>query len=190
MADADSLHSNPIPTADSGAQPAPDTTESAPAAQAELDPLAALEQRGHTGANWFYWIAALSLVNTAILLSGGDRQFVIGLGVTQVVNALAVAGAQAAPDIATVIKIAAVLVSVGIAAFVALFGWLANRRYSAAFIIGMGLYLCDGVLYLLIEDWMSVAFHAYALYGLWHGLSAFRQLNQLEAQAGWEQAAA
>src|SRR5436190_1149977 len=41
------------------------------------------------GANWFFWIAALSLVNTIITLSGGTTRFVVGLGVTDIVAGVA-----------------------------------------------------------------------------------------------------
>ena len=46
--------------------------------------LAQLHARGTSGAGWFFWIAALSLINSIILLSGGDRHFVVGLGVTSI----------------------------------------------------------------------------------------------------------
>ena len=32
------------------------------------------------GARWFWWIAALSLVNTVLIHSGSQTSFVIGLG--------------------------------------------------------------------------------------------------------------
>lgn len=34
-----------------------------------------LEQQCASGANWFYWIAALSLINSVIFISGGKSQF-------------------------------------------------------------------------------------------------------------------
>ena len=32
------------------------------------------------------------------------------------------------------------------------FGWLAGKRYRAVFALGMGLYLLDGLLFVLFED--------------------------------------
>ncbi|HTI49565.1 MAG TPA: hypothetical protein VL475_01385 [Planctomycetaceae bacterium] len=157
---------------------------------ARKNEFAILEQRGRSGANWFYWIAALSLVNSVIQLSGGDRHFVIGLAVTSIVDAVGAGLAQGAPDVATVIKVVAFGVTLVIAGFVALFGWLAGRRSTAAFAIGMGLYVCDGLLYTLAQEWMSVGFHAFALYGMWNGLAAFRQLRAMEESQAWEQAPA
>jgi len=39
------------------------------------------------GSNWFYVIAGLSLVNTAVALSGGQWHFVLGLGITEITDA-------------------------------------------------------------------------------------------------------
>ena len=49
----------------------------------------AVDAQMKKGANWFFWIAGLSVVNSVILLMEGDRHFVVGLGVTQLVNAIA-----------------------------------------------------------------------------------------------------
>jgi len=143
--------------------------------------MAALHQRGRNGANWFFWVAGLSLVNSAVILLGGNTHFVIGLGVTLFVDAMATGVAQQQPENAMMAKGIALVVDLFIAAIVVLFGWLAGRRYLALYLTGMGLYLLDALIYVLIQEWMSVAFHAYALFCMWGGLSAFRQLGQIEA---------
>jgi hypothetical protein len=40
------------------------------------------------GANWFYWIGILSLINTYIIWSDGRWRFIFGLGTTDVLNAI------------------------------------------------------------------------------------------------------
>jgi hypothetical protein len=52
--------------------------------QDSFDPVARhqLEERMKSGANWFYWIAALSLVTSVISLAGGTWGFFVSLGVT------------------------------------------------------------------------------------------------------------
>jgi len=50
--------------------------------------LSELHGRALSGANWFFWIAALSIVNSVIFLSGADLAFVVGLGVTQIANGI------------------------------------------------------------------------------------------------------
>lgn len=179
-ADSERLEGRDAPLAESPLRPET-------AREAALD---ALDQRGRSGANWFYWVAALSLVNSGIAFGGGNTHFVIGLAVTQIVDALGNAVGQQAPEAANVIRFVTFGISLGIAGFVALFGWLSTRRYLAVYFIGMFLYLCDGLLYVWLEDWMSVGFHAFALLGMWNGFAAFRDLKARLAAPAVEQALA
>lgn len=140
--------------------------------------LFALEQQGRAGANWFYWVGALSLVNSAIILFGGGVFFVVGLGVTFIADHVAAEAAQQNPEMAVVAKGLVIGFDLFIAAVVAGFGWLSNKRYSAIFAIGMALYLLDGLLFVMLQSWMSVAFHAYALFHMWNGFAAYRRINR------------
>ena len=164
--------------------PQAESAEAFDPAEAERQILAnqigALMARGKNGAHWFYWVAALSLVTSIIIVGGGDRHFVIGLGITLVSSTIAAGIAQQAPEAALTLQIIAVTFSLFVSAIVALFGWMSAKRYTAVMAIGMGLYFLDGTLYLLIQDWMSIAFHGFALYCMWTGMSAFRELNALE----------
>lgn len=151
----------------------------------EVDPLlanriAALMAKGKKGAHWFYWVAALSLVTSVIILGGGQTHFVIGLGITLLASVIVSSMAQQAPEAALTLQIIAGIFCFLVSAVVAWFGWMSAKRYTAVMGIGMGLYFLDGTLYLLIQDWMSIGFHAFALYCMWVGLSAFRELNALE----------
>jgi hypothetical protein len=143
--------------------------------------LAQLHARGTSGAGWFYWIAALSLINSVILLSGGDRHFVVGLGVTLIADSIAKAVADQNPEIATVAKGIAFGFDLFVAAIVCLFGWLSRRPILPIFVVGMILYLLDGLIYLLGGDWMSVGFHVFVLLGMWSGFSAYREMKQIKA---------
>jgi len=143
--------------------------------------LAQLHARGTSGAGWFYWIAALSLINSVILLSGGDRHFVVGLGVTLVADTIAKAVADQHPEIATVAKGIAFGFDLFVAAVVCLFGWLSRRPILPIFVVGMILYLLDGLIYLMVGDWMSVGFHVFVLLGMWSGFSAYREMKQIKA---------
>lgn len=143
-----------------------------------LPNLSALENQHRVGANWFFWIAGLSLVNTAILLSGGDRNFVIGLGIASIMAAFGVGAAQANPEAALIIKGVALVFCLVASGVFAGFGALARRRHTWAFALGMTLYAFDALIYLLVQDWMSFGFHIFALVCLWSGLKACRELNQ------------
>ena len=129
------------------------------------------------GANWFYWIAGLSVVNSVISLLQGGLGFIFGLGVTQVVDAVGAAIVEQQGDGAGIIRIIVLGASVFVAGFFVLFGWLANQGLGWAFLIGMFLYALDGLLFLLVQDWLSLGFHVFALYSMFNGYTALRRLK-------------
>jgi hypothetical protein len=135
------------------------------------------ENQLKSGANWFWWIAGMSVINSLIMLSGSDWNFVVGLGVTQVVDVFAQAIAVELADVGTIIKVAGLLIDIAIAGLFVLFGFLARKRFAWAFIIGMILYGLDGLIFLLVQGWLSVGFHAFALFGLYNGFKALKTLK-------------
>jgi len=131
------------------------------------------------GANWFYWIAGLSVINSLIAIFQGTVGFIFGLGVTRIVDAIAQVIVSEGPQSARLIQIIALVVSVFFAGICVLFGWLANQRQGWAFLIGMVLYTLDGLLYLLVADWLSLAFHGFALFCMFQGYVALRKLRAI-----------
>lgn len=132
------------------------------------------------GARWFYWIAGLSVISHF----QGGVSFVVGLGVTQVVDGITrvmVEDGVAAPG---VIQVIALAISVFFAGIFALIGWLATQRQGWAFLAGMVLYALDGALFLLVSDWLSLGFHVFALVGIGKGYAALRTLRQAVPAAG------
>lgn len=127
-----------------------------------------------SGANWFYWIAGLSLVNSAIYAFGGDISFILGLAVTQLVEG--VADAAIAEGLPSMLKVVAVVVSLLISGVFALFGYYANKGMAAAFIVGIGLYVLDGLLYLALGSLFAAGFHVFALFFIVRGFLASRQI--------------
>lgn len=132
----------------------------------------------HSGANWFYWIAALSVVNSVIMLVGAEWGFILGLGITQIFDGIAIALTEDSESEGVAFGVRAVVFCIDlVVAFVfALFGWLANRRHGWAFIVGMVLYAMDGLIFLLIQDWLGVGFHGFALFCIFAGYSAMKKL--------------
>ncbi len=141
----------------------------------------ALKAAGNNGANWFFWIAGLSLVNTVIAHAGGESHFIVGLAITAIVDAIASGIGKTEPEAATTVMVIAIGFSVFVAVMSVVFGWLSRKRILWIFGIGMFLYLLDGLLYLLIGDYLSGAFHGYALFSMFTGFNAYRQLNKLES---------
>ena len=128
-----------------------------------------------SGALWFFIIAGLSVVNSITLLWGGEFNFIFGLIITQIINALARGLGPAGKSIAFIL-------SVVIACIFVLFGFLARRRHKWAFVVGMIVYAFDGLLSVFVRDWISVAIHLFALYGIYRGLQALSSLDKLAAE--------
>ena len=140
---------------------------------------AKLKSRHMGGATWFYWIAALSLINSVVILMGAEWSFIIGLGITQFVDGVAgsiaqEAGAEAAP----IIKATAFAVDFIVAAFFVVFGIFAVKRQAWAYIMGMALYAADALLFLAAGDMLSIAFHGFALFCILSGFLASRQMDK------------
>jgi hypothetical protein len=139
-----------------------------PKTKAPLSALARLK----SGARWFYCVAGLSLVNTAAAFTGGRMHFVMGLGITRIVDAVARRAGAAA-------TLPALVIDVMIAAVFLVIGLWSSRCNQFAFGIGMLLYAADGALLFLSHDYLSVAFHALALFYMYRGFAAAQQLRGL-----------
>ena len=143
-----------------------------------------LEMRLKNGANWVYWIAGLSVINSLIYISGSDVSFLAGLGFTQLVAAfvdIAIeSGAPAAMRGVSIVFSLVVVVVFG------LFGYYANKRFTAAFVVGIILYFLDGLLLLLLGVFFSAGFHAFALIFIVRGFLACRELNAFDAARAFQ----
>jgi hypothetical protein len=164
----------PAPTDSAGATPTPGEFP-AGTEQAVYE----LRQRSHSGANWFIWIAVLSMVNTVISLSGGEWNFVVGLGLTQMIDGLAAGVAEQGVGAATIV---ALVLDLTVAGLFVVFGLLARKEMLWAFIAGAVIYVLDGLLFVFVGGWLSVGFHAFALYGIYKGFDATRRLKTLRAE--------
>jgi len=138
----------------------------------------ALRHQLKSGANWFYWIAGLSLVNSVISLFDGNWNFAAGLGITQIFDGIARFSVEEGSG--NWIKAVFFSLDLVVAGMFILLGVFANRRQSWAFIVGMTLYTLDGVILIFAGDILGIIIHAVALYFLFRGFTAARQMVQLE----------
>lgn len=144
---------------------------------APTDDTSELQQQLSSGANWFYWIAVLTLINSAITLFEGNWSFALGLGVTQIIDAIALVGVQEGSG--NWVKAISFGLDLVVAGIFALFGIFANKRQIWAFIVGMTLYLLDVAIFIFSGSYMGIILHGFALFFLFRGFMAARQLNQL-----------
>ena len=160
------------------------TASSPEVARAAQGPAAATVRRPQTkvplsaparlksGARWFYWVAGLSLANTAAPFTGSHVHFVMGLGITRIVDLMARrAGASA--------TLPALVIDVMVAVVFLIIGLWSSRCNHFAFGTGLVLYAADAALLLLSHDYLSVAFHGVALFYMYRGFAAAQQLHGL-----------
>jgi hypothetical protein len=131
-----------------------------------------VEARAKSGADWFFWIALLGMVNSLSHLAGSNWGFVFGLAVTQAVDAAA-AGSGAFG------KVFGLIVSAMAAGVLVMFGVYARQGFRWAFLAGMALYAADGLLWIAARFWPGVGFHLVLLLLVYTGLSAAIRLEKL-----------
>ena len=121
------------------------------------------------GANWFFWVSILAVINSVIVWYFGIPSLFFGLGTTQYVDAHMLAFAPESQ------RLAGLAINLGIAGFIASFGYLTRKGGDVAFIIGMFLYVFDAVVSLGYRDFFGFAFHLFALFFMFKGLLASRR---------------
>jgi len=142
---------------------------------------AAVEQKSRVlqalkgSASWFGMIAGLSVVNSILAMSGTSVRFIFGLGLSQIIDALAHQAGSTGYLLDLIIN--------GIIAGVFVLFWnFARKGEKWAWYLGMAVYAVDGLLLLLFKDYLAIAFHAYALYRMSSGLKLLPILERLNQQ--------
>lgn len=131
------------------------------------------------GANWFYWIAALTLITTLIQVFGGNFSFAIGLGITQIVEGISQGASEELGGGMGIVRMIGIIIQVAFIAIFALFGFLANKAWTWVFIVGMVVYALDGLIFVFAGSIIGIIIHVVALYYLFMGVSAAWNLNKL-----------
>ncbi len=146
------------------------------------DPRLAVVMRMRRGAGWFLTIALLSGVNSLLQIFNAKIRFIFGLGITQVVDAVGRGRGQNGMILMIVLD------GLFIVMLVLCSKW-AKAGSQGAFLGGMIAYALDGVLLLRFRVWLDAAVHAYALWMIWQGFVASRELAQMQqtAQPGLSQ---
>jgi hypothetical protein len=120
-----------------------------------------------SAARWFWWIAGMSLVNVVLFHAGSQINFVVGLGMTTIASIIF---ASSLP-----MMIGAVGSTIG---FYFVIGLYAQRGKLWAFYLGIAVYVLDALIYVKFEDWMSVGFHALAIFFIAKGIARVRELQR------------
>jgi len=125
-----------------------------------------------SAARWFWWIAGFSLVNTVLFFSGTQTNFMLGLGMTTLANAVFAK------------QLAVALIVAGMAAaFFLVIGLQAQRERVWAFYLGLAVYVLDAFIFVTYEDWFPVVIHAVAIFYISKGLVQLRERSAEEPAA-------
>ena len=144
----------------------PAVTAAEPQATPEAagEPIEKLAAEAAKAPSWFAWVAILTIVNSVCVLLGLGWSFFLGLGATQVVDAIVMgAREELDPSAAMAVTVVGVLIDLFILGLVALVWWLSKRGSTKAYMVGMVCYGLDGLLFLAFADWFGLAFHAFFL---------------------------
>ena len=165
-----SLNSAPAPNPLSG--------NSAQADQVAMETVK-LKRQTKNSSRSFYWIAALSFINSLITAFGGGFYLVMGLAATLFVDYLAVGMAGEAPELTVILKVVAIVVSLIASCIFALLGFLAEKGKRWAYVVGMLFYGVDTLIMFALQEWKGLIIHFYFMWVLFAGLRALNQLQKL-----------
>ncbi len=137
----------------------------APASPPAIDRAAIVQAEPEikNGASWFWWIAALSLINTVLMHSGSDTSLAIGLGFTLLADVIF----KDHLVFALVIDALALITIAGL-------GWFAHKGHFWAFVLGILLYGLDALIYVFGQDWIAIGIHCFALFYMIRGAARLR----------------
>ncbi len=131
-----------------------------------------LDHRLNVGASWFFWIASLTLISSMIANLGNQPfGFIIGLGITQLADNL---GNN------VVVNLGFDLLLAGLFFFL---GRKARKTQGWAFILGIILYGLDSLIFIAVQDYVGLIFHAFVLLGLLGGLQALNQMQSIISES-------
>ena len=122
-------------------------------------------------ADWFFWLAILSVINSLIVYYYQVPNTPIALGITQWVDGTT-------SGFNSKMTTTALVVNILIAAALAGFGVLARRGSDIAFVLGIFLYVIDAVLIIGVRDFFGFGVHLLALFFLVKGLLASRHIRE------------
>ena len=121
------------------------------------------------GANWFFGLAILSVINSLIVYNYNVPNTPIALGLTQWVDGTT-SGFNAS------MSTTALVTNILIAGALAMFGLLARRGSDVAYVVGIFLYVIDAFLIIGMRDFFGFGVHLIALFFLVKGLLARRHI--------------
>lgn len=141
-----------------------------------------LDRKTHyAGANWFFWLAALSVIDSLLVYFFGPGYFFgmrnpAAFGATRWIDGTA--GPLTSEGWMPPLHTAALIGNLLIAAAFAGFGYFARRGNDVAFVLGIFLYVVDALLSIGLRDFFGFCFHLVGFFFLFRGLLASRHVRE------------
>ena len=134
-----------------------------------------IEDRIKSGANWFFCIAGLSLLNSILFIPTGKWNFSAGLGIAQLIDVIGLELINAIGNAGYIVVSLLNMIADGIFVF---FGIFARKKCSRAFIAGLIVYGLDAGVFLAVQDYMEAGFHIFVLFLIAGGFKARLMLRE------------
>jgi hypothetical protein len=168
--------------------PPPEPTAAIPAPPANFQPSgrpdAALVAQRDSGAGWFFWIAALTLVNSLLIVFGSEMTFGLGLGFTLLVDAVSTDIAQKTPSMAAGARVFEIFFDIAAIGLTLLWGFLGRKGQNWAMLTGLILLALDTLLLIAATGGsgiVGILIHGWAIFSIFAGWKAGKELARLEA---------
>ncbi len=131
------------------------------------------------GANWLFAIGGLSIVNTLLTGFGFNFNFIVGLGITGLIDAIFYDISRAN----FIFFFVNLTLNIMISSAFFILGAYAKKAQAWAFIVAMIFYGFDTFLLFFVEFWSAMIFHIFGLVGIYFG---YKSLRSLEYSSGRE----
>jgi len=140
-----------------------------------------------SSSRWFFWIAGLSMLNSIIFRMDGQITFVGSLGVTQIIDFMSrIYIEEGLFENANMVSGISMLFILLFSGLYLVLGLLTRKKKKWAFYIGTILYLIDGLILVLIQDYINAAFHGYILFSLIRGWKALYDLSKVKGLSDFD----
>lgn len=134
------------------------------------------KKTAYAGANWFFWLAALSVLNSLAVYFISIGNTPVAFGVTQWIDGTT--GPLTAEGWSPPLHLTGLIINILVAAGFAGFGYFARRGNDVAFLIGIFLYIVDAILSIGLRDFWGFSFHLVGFFFLFRGLLASRHVRE------------
>ena len=140
----------------------------------EIDPTKlALVQAKSGGASWISTVAVFAIINSALTFLDVNLRFIFSLGVADISAFIAQASESGGA------KVLAIAVTIGCSAAFLGLAHFAKKGAAWAFVVAMVLYSLDGAVWFLVQDWLEIGCHVFAVFMMFKGLQASQTLKKL-----------